>query len=251
MRFIFIYYLLIGCTSGLFSQQPSENSKNHSSGLSLFHINYSYQIPGKDMAKRFYNNSSLGVGFLRKTKHNWCWGMELDFFFRDKVKQKNIFDSIATQNNQIIDGNGQYADISLYERGYNAFIKAGKIIPLTSKNKNSGLLFTIGLGFMEHKIKIHNSDNSVPQINKDYQKGYDHLTNGIAFTEFIGYLFISPKSAIRFYAGIEMIQALTRSRRSIDFITQTKDIQRRTDLLNGIKAGLIIPLNLKKKNNQI
>ena len=109
-------------------------------------------------------------------------------------------------------------------------------------NKNSGLLLMGGLGFLQHRIRIENLDNRVPNLNDDYVKGYDRLSNGFAAHQFIGYMHLSNSRRLNFYVGFELNQAWTQNRRGYNFDKQQVDKEKRLDLLYGIKVGWILPL---------
>ncbi|PLX14029.1 MAG: hypothetical protein C0594_00545, partial [Marinilabiliales bacterium] len=121
----------------------------------------------------------------------------------------------------------------------------GRVISIDKKNPNSGILFNVGGGILQHKIHIEVEYNNTPQIQGDYVKGYDRLTNGFAMSEFIGYIYFSDNKILNFYGGFEFIQAFTQSRRSYDYFSMTRDTKKRTDLLYSIKIGWIIPLYKK------
>ncbi|MBN4061824.1 hypothetical protein JYU20_01330 [Bacteroidales bacterium AH-315-I05] len=224
------------------------NLKDSTVTVPLLNVSYSYQWPGGDMAKRFLSNSNIGVSLLVKTKKNWIFGVEGNFLWRDTIRGNSILDSIKTQPGEsgfVIDQNGEYGDIFLYERGFTVCLKAGKIIPFKKPNPNSGLLLLGGIGLLQHKIRIENKDKNVPQVQGDYAKGYDRLSNGILFTEFIGYQYLSNNRLLNFFFGVELMQAFTKNRRSYNFDTMQKDDTQRTDLLYGIRAGWTIPLYKK------
>ncbi len=77
------------------------------------------------------------------------------------------------------------------------------------------------------------------------KKGYDRLSNGIGFTQSVGYLFLSNNRIANFFAGIEMNEAFTKNRRDFNYDQMKKDNQLRTDLLFGIRIGWILPLYKK------
>jgi hypothetical protein len=124
------------------------------------------------------------------------------------VKENDILNNYLTSDGNIIDGNGEYSNILLYERGYKFDIKIGKIFPIIGPNKNSGLLATLGFGFIQHKIKIDTPNNSIPYLEGEYSKGYDRLCNGFALTEFLGYMHFSNKRMVNLYGGLECTQGL-------------------------------------------
>lgn len=211
--------------------------------VSIFSASYTFQVPGADMAKRFGYNSCFGGSYIRKNAKNMVWGFDANYYFGDQLKDKEILDSISTSGTrQILNKDGSFSDVRLYERGFSAFGKVGKVFPVIGYNRNSGLLITAGAGFMQHHIRIETISNDIPQLDKDYKKGYDRLSNGFALNQFIGYWHMSNNRRFNFYLGADLTQAFTQSRRSYDFFTQQKDTQKRTDLLYGVKFGIMFPV---------
>jgi hypothetical protein len=202
------------------------------------------------MAQRFVNNSYIGCGVFLKTKSNWLFSVEGGYMFRDSIKDNTILSSISTSTGNVIDGNGMYGEVFLWERGYTAFAKMGKILPLLTLNHNSGPFVMAGIGFMEHKIKINVTDNTVPQLNEDYKKGYDKLSNGLALTESFGYMYYGKKKILNFFVAFDFIQGFTQSRRSYDFNLERYDDTKRFDTLWDIKVGWLINIyRYKVKKN--
>ena len=220
------------------AQKPPVDSA-FSSGL-LF-TNYSYQFPGGDLADRFGPNSSIGIGSSYKSSKNWVFGGEVNYLFGSKVREDSIFRHMETSEGYMIDEGGTYAEVYLYERGWNLGAKVGKIIPLSPSDKNSGLMIAGGINFLQHKIRIENPGKTAPQIQGDYSRGYDRLTNGWGASEYIGYIFFSKRKIYNFYGGIELTQAWTRSQRAYDFDLRAKDTKTRLDLLFGLKVGWVLP----------
>jgi hypothetical protein len=231
---------MISCSAYISPAQV--NIKDSAISTSLISISYSYQFPGGDLSKRFLSNNAIGGSYLYKTKSNWLIGADGFFMFRDTIKETDILNSISTKDGNIIDGNGIYADVHLYERGFYCGVKGGKIFPVFGPNKNSGIVILCGAGLLQHKIRIENPDNTAPQIKGDYKKGYDRLTNGLAISEFIGYMFLGNSRLVSFYAGFEFTQASTQNRRSYNFDMMGPDKTKRSDLLSGLKIGWILPL---------
>lgn len=201
-----------------------------------------FQIPGADMADRFGTNTNVGGVFQWKLRNNLIVGLDGQFIFSDRVKETGILDSLADSKGNIIDDNGRFADIILYERGFKFELKAGKIFPVFGPNPNSGILFTIGAGLLQHKIRIQSQGSNVPSLQGEYAKGYDRLSNGLCFTEFIGYSYFSNSRRVNFYAGFEFTQAFTKNRRDFNYDTRMKDDSERLDLLSGLRLGWVIPL---------
>ncbi|MCD4680697.1 MAG: hypothetical protein K8S00_09955 [Bacteroidales bacterium] len=208
---------------------------------------YAYQVPGNDIAKRFGNNSSIGGGCLVKTKENLLFGIDFNFLFSDNVKEEDsLLKDITTSEGYLIGQDGLYAEIHMWERGFNSSFKVGKIFPLFGPNPNSGLAVMVGIGYLQHQIRIENRDKTAPQVNGDYKKGYDRLTAGLTINQFIGYMHIGNNKIVSFFAGIEFTQAWTQSMRVYDFDKRSKNDSRYFDTLTGIKVGWIIPLYKRK-----
>jgi len=237
MRKIIFFLLFIFFVSAASAQKSIRDSIS----FPMLGASFQYQMPGGDMAKRFGNNFNVG-GFLNwKLKDNWIFGVDGDFIFSDQVKENSI-SYLMTKDGYIINSSGLYAQTSTYERGFLFSAKAGKVFHFFGPNPNSGLMTTIGAGILQHKIRIEEKDNSVPELNGDYKKGYDRLTNGLAITEFIGYLHCGNNRLINFFTGFELTQAFTKSRRDWDFATVMKDDKSRVDLLFGVKFGWFFPI---------
>ena len=236
------------CLSLVLKSYSQISIKDSSINTGMFSANYSYDIPLGDLKDRFGDNSTIGGKFSYKTTKNWIFEFQGDFIFGNSIKEDNIFDSIKTPKTSagyIIDGNGRYAEVHLYERGYKFSLNGGKILPIIGPNKNCGIALIQGFGFIQHKIRIENPDNITPQIKGDYKKGYDRLTNGFAMTQFIGYVHLGNNRLFSFYAGIEFTEAWTRNRRSYNFDTQMQDDKLRFDGMCGAKVGWIIPMYKK------
>lgn len=235
---LFISFVFIIGIQG-FSQV---NIRDSAISTSLVQASYSFQIPAGDLSKRYVNDNAIGLGYLYKTKTNWLFGADGFFMFRDTIKESTILDSIITSDGNIIDGNGVYAEVHLYERGFHSGIKVGKLFPMVGPNKNSGIVVLAGIGLLQHKIRIENKDNTAAQISDDYRKGYDRLTNGLSASQFLGYMHLGDSRLINFYAGIELVEAWTQNRRSYNFDLMGPDNTKRFDMLYTIKIGWILPL---------
>ncbi|PKP43619.1 MAG: hypothetical protein CVT95_12030, partial [Bacteroidetes bacterium HGW-Bacteroidetes-12] len=213
----FIILLLLFISKLSFSQLSVKDS---SVAAPMFQISYSVQLPGGDLADRFGFSSGVKFSFIHKTPSNWLFGAEFTYIFGNQIKNKhNILSNIYTSDTTIIDGNGSYAEVYFYERGYNIGFMGGKLFPIWGPNKNSGITIMAGPCFLQHKIRIENPENVAYQIKDDYKKGYDQLTNGIGINEFIGYTYLGNNRIISFVFGFEFTQVFTKCRRDYDFVT--------------------------------
>lgn len=230
-----------------FQAKTQVSVKDSSIFSTMLYATYAYQLPGGDMAKRFGGNSSVGGGVQIKTKKNWLFGAECDYLFGNRVKdQFSILSNISTSDSFLITTDGQYADVFFNEQGFLVSLKAGKIFPVFGPNPNSGILLTLQPGFLQHKIKITNPNNTVPPLRGDYKKGYDELANGFSLTEFIGYFYMGNKRFVSFYAGFEFTQAFTKCRREYNFNTRSRDTEQKFDFFYSFRAGWLIPFHKRK-----
>lgn len=217
--------------------------KDSSINIAQCEINYSFHLPGGHLAERFGYSSTIGVGLNFKHKSNIMIGVEWSYLFGPIVKNwENILNELMTSSGNIINRYGEYGTISLSERGFYAGIKLGYLIPAFSINPNSGFVVNLSSGLLQHKILIENKDNNTPPVLGDYKKGYDRLSNGLAFKEFVGYQYLDNRKMINFYFGFEFYQAFTKNRRDFNFDTMSRDDNLYNDFLYGFRVGWILPL---------
>jgi hypothetical protein len=250
----FALFLLIFCSASLSAQGPAAKPKKDKKSAAwlkgdtivpCFSLSFSYalQVPGGDLKDRFGINSSTGISLNYKTRKNCFYSAQWTYLFGQNMTGPNPLDSISTSDGFVIDKEGKLADIRMFERGFTVGISAGKIFNFfLSPNKNSGIMLTGGVGYLQHKIKIYDNGSRSPQLTKETLKGYDRLTSGLMTTEFIGYMYLSRNRYVNFYGGFEFCQGFTKSRRSWDYSLMRADTESRIDLLSGFRVGWVLPL---------
>jgi len=212
-------------------------------------VGYGFSVPEGDLANRFGNNGSLEIGFHIKDKKNWYYGVQFNYLFGNKVQEPNLLSNLLTDRGEILDEQGQIATMFIQERGFNVFFQGGKVIPAFGPNQNSGLLITVGVGLLQHKIRLEHQEAKITQLEGEYLKGYDRLTNGLSLNQFIGYYHLSNNRLINFYIGAQATEGFTQSRREWNFDTQTQDTDKRLDMLFGLRAGWILNLYQRAPND--
>lgn len=224
---------------------------NKGEGL-LVKITYAYQSPAGDLLDRFGNNFSVGLGLDYITSEsNWIIGIDGSLIFGNEVKT-DVLSNLRTPEGFIIANDRVPADIQLRQRGFYVGGLIGKIFPLSEVNKRSGIKVTLSMGLLQHKIRIQDDPvRAVSQLTDEYKKGYDRLTNGLALNEFVGYQLLSTNGRINFYAGLDLTQGFTRSRRDFNFDTRDTETENRIDLLIGFKVGWILPFYFGKGSEEI
>ncbi len=221
----------------LFAQGTNESEKLPD--MLQINFGYGFQAPGGDLADRFGLSSSIGLTANYMTG-KFIFGAEGDFIFGANVKT-DVLSFMRTEDLAIIGDQREYTDVSIAQRGWYAGGMVGAIFPILPSAERSGLRLTLGSGLMQHKIRIQDRAGAATQLQGDYIKGYDRLTNGLAFKEFIGYNYFSKNQRVNFYAGFEFMQAFTKSRRDYNFDTMSADTDSRVDLLYGIKVAWTLP----------
>ena len=220
-----------------------KNVKDSLVSINTFGFNAGLQTPFGDLSDRFGSNGTVGFSYYFKTKSNWLIGAEGNLIFGSNVKNSDeLASEIRTPEGLFIDNQGFLATVLIQERGLDIRLVAGKILPLFGPNENSGLLIKFGGGFLQHRIRFEARDNEVPQIEGDAQHGYDRLSNGLSFSQFVGYHHYGNKNRINFSVGFEFIEAFTQSRRDYNIDLMRRDDSDRFDGLVGLKASWIIPI---------
>lgn len=201
--------------------------------------------PGADMADRYGNSYKIGFGLKFKSTYNWIIGVKAEFIFGKKINEPNYLANVVTDQGAVISKGGDLMNVGIFERGYMLGAQVGKVFPVLQLNRNSGPVMIASVGFIQHKIKLFDRDESFPQLSGQYKKGYDRLTNGIYLEDFIGYQYFAKNKLINFYIGLNVVYGMTAGRRTYQFDLQQADTKARTDILTGLKFGWVLPIYKK------
>lgn len=245
LRFLFIL-LFSFCFAMVHSQVETETTR-------FFSPRYSLQLPQADMADRFGVNSSLGLTYGVKDSKDLFYGVNVNFLFGNNVKEPGLIRNLVNLNGVTAEGDSLFdiiglenrpATVLIQQRGFNISADFGKFFKFKNSENQSGILATFGAGFMQHNIRFETQLDEVPQLEGDYEKGYDRLTNGLMISQNVGWMFLNKKFGGSFYLGIEAIQGFTQSRRTYNFDTMTSDLGvNRLDVQLGLKVAWIVPTN--------
>ena len=247
MKKITILYIFI-CLATFSGLAQFRDSFDYSKVI-LPNFSYTYAKPLGLYGERFGAANAVGAGLMFKTKSNWLFGVEYNTYFGSKVKE-NILANLYASGNGIINTEGVYDEIKLYHRGFYSMAFAGKVFPL-GVNKNSGIIFKLGLGAMQHKIKMVYEELYLPALAGDNYKGYDRLTNGLIIYQFLGYQLLDPRKRLDFFIGVDLLHGYTENRRSWNWDTRERDTRKRVDVQLGLKAGIIVPIYRKQKSDEL
>lgn len=229
----------------LFPEKAYTQNDDSKESIPFVYATYSAQLPGGDLVQKFGFSSDIGAGAGIKTENNWMWTAEATYMFGNNIKENPLL-SITNVNGTITDIYGEEAGIQLWQRGMHLKVTLGKIIPVFNAYSNSGLYLKGSIGFLQHKTWIENRNNNTPQIQGNYQQGYDRLCNGLALSQFIGWQNWSETKGFNFFAGFEFTQGFTQNRRTWDFPTNQKIDKQRLDLIYALKFAWYIPFKRKQ-----
>ncbi len=200
-------------------------------------IQYGSQLPALDFKNRFGTSlrPTLVVSYQPTQKPD-VWSLTGFFQFGTLVKE-DIFSNILTPEGFLIGNDKNPAAIQLRQRAW--FIGAGKGWRFKEKSKFlNRLLIDVYGGFFQHKIRIQEDPaRLVPQINGEYKKGYDRLSNGPGLNINLSYNPTANPSLTRFIVGFDLFAAHTINRRPINFNTGMSDKSSFWVLQPGIHLG--------------
>lgn len=243
---VFIFLL----TASLFgySQTPTGTitvGKDKPISTPFFSATVGYTFPFGEMGNRYKPFLNLNANLGWKTKSNWLWNLEFAFQFGSdnlKIKDEILSNMLTHSSNPfIISQAGTDAGLVAYNRNLSLTVSCGKVIPLWFSNPNSGLVVSLGLGFIQHQIIYQTTLENAPQIQNDYAYGYDRQMRGPMLTTFVGYIHMSKNSFANFFIGVQMDNAWTKMTREYQFDLKGGDDKLYHDGMFTLKVGWMFP----------
>ncbi len=241
MRIDFIKLLCLLICLPFIGKILAQNKSDSTSSIIFAHFEYSYLFPAGDFEDRYGNTNQVGGGFAYKLANNWQFGLKGNALFSNNVKTKGLLDNVINAAGDATDSEGELVKINYEMRGFSIFSSIGRVLNVGNGSRDNGLLVEAGVGFIQHRIKIDYRDGDVFQLSDEAVKGYDRLSNGIAFRQGLSYQYFGPKNLMNFYIGFEVMQAITKNRREYNYDTQSFDKEPKFDVLYGFRAGWMIP----------
>ncbi|MBK9272070.1 MAG: hypothetical protein IPM48_10785 [Saprospiraceae bacterium] len=223
----------------------SQNSKVAQNNEGIFvdiHLGYGSALA--QLSDRYGPNQCVGLGLsYEPPQYHFPIGIKWTYLFGTRVYEDVLKPYRTSDLGQIIGEDGFQTDVRLRQRAFNIQIFTGGIFSLGSQSMaKHGLKWSLGLGFLQHRIRIQDDSRSASQINLAFRQGHDRLTNGLSVTGFIGYEFRSHSGRINFYTGFEPILGFTQSRRSYNYDTmQSESGISRKDIYLQFKFGWYLP----------
>ena len=116
------------------------------------------------------------------------------------------------------------------------------------KKSASGIVPSIGFGYVYHKILIETLLGEIPQLNEDLIKGYDRLSGGFSLKQSFTFMYLSDNNMKNFNIGIELIECWARDLRNYNY-TYNNIPKKRFDVFIGLKFEWIVPLKKRTTSN--
>ena len=207
-----------------------------------FHLHGGIGASAGDLGSRFTQGGNVGMGLHVKFPSGFYTGIQADFGFGMTLVEPGVLSNLLNPAGQLIDNEGQVALLALSGRSGLVTLDAGRLFPLRRTNANSGVLINLGLGSVHHRVHFENTENPITQLDEPYLSGYDRLTWGVAFKQFVGYWHMSDNGLVNWFAGVQLWEAKTWPQRPMNFDTQTTDDSPRLDLYGGIQVGWVFHL---------
>jgi len=212
-------------------------------GAVLVNLGYGPFASAGDLGDRFGGGWSIDGGATWMPKNsNLEFGFRVQYGFGTQLKE-DVLSGLRTREGFIIGNQRSPADIQLRQRQLFIGPAAGYTLAL-GKNKRAGIHLKTSLGYFFHRIRLQEDVvQVVPQLRDDLLPGYDRLTGGFAVHQFLGYQQLALDRRLNFYLGGEVMAGFTKALRNFDIPTGAPpSSDGRTDIVLGVKAGLIIPL---------
>jgi len=234
-----------------FSLSAQDNDGLKDSNFLGLGFSYGIEFPAADLGNRFGSFFNAGLSLdLFSHSFNGIFSLEGHIFFGNNVNE-NVVEPLQLETGAVLGNDGGYADLFLRMRGTYLGIYAKKIIIKRASNPQSGLALGLGIGLIEHRVRLTVETGNAPQFDGEYAKGYDRFSMGPALKQTIDYLCIGKNKNLNFSAGLTFMQGFTSAQRPLDFDTKLKDESSRFDLSIGLNLKWYLPLKDTKPAGEI
>lgn len=199
------------------------------------------------MADRFGAFPSVSGGLdYQFPNGRWMISTLYGYHFGNKVKE-DVLDPIRNERGIVMGSDGLPADLFLRQRAYSGQITINYLYDFLSESDSDlSLVVGVGMGYIQHWIRLQDERNTATQLNGAYEAGYDRKTAGFTTNQFVGIQYLQGNKRINFYAGFDLVQGFTSSIRPWNYDTRERPADNRIDLLHGFRLGWILPFYLKE-----
>ncbi len=240
--------------SVLHAQRILSDSDTPSKEKRWFFLNagIGYHKTAGDWSQRYPTH--LSVPLSVEYAHRSCWtiGADYSFYLGSNVNEDNLYGPITAESGSLIDMNGYPAIVRTYERGFS--IRAyGLKSWILHKQQNARYLLQIGggSGYFTHYTRFVFDTDQVPQIDREFQGGYNRHTQGLTIFEQLRLQYVN-NDAISFMITLEAGQNRGSRIHPYDFVQQIST-QGKTyyDQYYGAVFTLMIPISYRDRVNEV
>ena len=217
----------------------------------LFGASASVNSSTGDWSEQFGNNFSVGAHISRKFQSNIALSAEWDFLFGSDIPDRTgALGNLLTNDGNLININGSYAQVNINQRGSFASFGIEKTWPIRSSNQNSGINAGLYGGYTWHWLNVDNVGNDSPQIINDYENGYDRFSQGPHLRQSIGYIYLSNSRLVNFKVSLELTEIWSQDMRGFYYPTGILSTDPQFNLLYSLKLKWYIPIYLGGKKQE-
>lgn len=230
--------LLLSFTSTLLLSQDTPRSHP----FLAVGINYGLDLPAADLADRYESSFHAGLSLNKYSlKLKGFFGIEGNFQFGNNVKE-DVLAPFRLESGAILGNNGAPADLFLRRRGLYVGAIINKTLLSSKNNPYAGLTLGLGIGILQHNIRLLNDSNNANQVSGDYAKGYDRNTRGLATKQTLTYQHIGTNRSLNYSIGLSLTEGFTSSVRKVNFDTGLPADGRRLDMILSLEATWYLPI---------
>lgn len=198
----------------------------------LVHLGYGLVSPYSKLPFNTGGFPSIGLDYY--WSKGFFLGLDLNYMFGSSVRN-DILKNLRTPEGHIYGNNQSIADIQLGWRGLYSGISWGKAF------QPKGFSFSLGAGWMQYRYRIQEDPQTyVPQIAPPYTAGYEQLSIGWAFKQWVGYQHLDADNYINFKIGILAYQAFTQLKNNYQ-LAVADYAKQRPHLFVGLNFSWILP----------
>lgn len=246
MRKIYFLAFCFGLSTSLLAQEESRPDRAWLLGASL-----GANSAQGDWSEQFGTNYTIGAHVGRKFRSNFTLSLEWEYLFGSDIPNRNAaLRNLLTDNGNLININGSYAQVNINQRG--SFINLGmeKTFPWLSPNLNSGINLGLYGGYAWHWLNVDNVGNDSPQILDEYEKGYDRFGQGFQLRQSLGYVYLSESRLINFKLSLELTEIWSQDMRAYYYPIGQLNDDIQLNLLYSLKLKWYIPIYLGGKTEE-
>jgi hypothetical protein len=205
-----------------------------------------------DWSQRYPTHLSVPISVEYLHRSSWVLGGDYSFFLGSNVTEDNLYGPMANAEGTLLDMSGYPAIVRTYQRGFSSRVYALKSWIL-KKEKNARYLIQAGggLGYVTHFTKFVFDMDQLPQIDREYQGGYNQHFEGLSSFQQLRFQYVN-NDAISFHIALEAGQHQGQRIHPYDFATQTSTVGKTyKDQYYGAVFSIMIPIHYRDRISEV